>query len=339
MRRILFSALLITMCALSKSLDAQTVVSLHHSNGQITNYYQTDGLQKAYADAVDGDTIILPGATFAPPSKIEKQLTIFGTGHYNSAESPTGKSFINGNVVFDNGVDYFHIEGVHIIGSVNVASGATVSNITVKRCYISAGVSFTSTGAPSTNISFIESVISSTINLSNALGVGIHNSILGGSIHSSEGNTFSNNIFFYTSSPVSYSNNNTFTHNIFRVSNNTSLISASVGNKFFYNVIEATAPNYGTGAQAENNWTGVNFQSMFLNQDGTAFSYNDNYHLANPETYVDNNDTKVGIYGGVFPYKADAIPVIPNIKSSTISPTTNAEGKLEVNIEVEAQDN
>lgn len=339
MRRILFSALLITMCALSKSLDAQTVVSLHHSNGQITNYYQTDGLQKAYADAVDGDTIILPGATFAPPSKIEKQLTIFGAGHYNSAESPTGKSFINGNVVLDNGVDYFHIEGVHIIGAVTVASGATVSNITVKRCYISAGVSFTSTGDPATNISFIESVISSTISLSNAQGVGIYNSILGGSIHGSEGNTFSNNIFFYTSSPVYYSNNNTFTHNIFRVSNNTSLINYSVGNKFFYNVIEATAPNYGTGAQAENNWTGVNFQSMFLNQYGTAFSYNDNYHLANPETYVDNNDTKVGIYGGVFPYKADAIPVIPNIKSSTISPTTNAEGKLEVNIEVEAQDN
>jgi len=151
------------MCALSKSMVAQTVVSLHHSNGQITNYFQTDGFQKAYADAVDGDTIILPGATFAPPSRIEKQLTIFGTGHYNTAESPTGKTYINGNVVLDNGVDYFHIEGVHIIGAITVASGATVSNITFKRCYISGGAVFASTGDPSTNISFIESVISAVL--------------------------------------------------------------------------------------------------------------------------------------------------------------------------------
>jgi len=136
---------------------------------------------------------------------------------------------------------------------------------------------------------------------------------------------------------VSQSNNNTLTHNIFRVSSNASLTSSSVGNKFLYNVIEAPAPYYGTGAQAENNWTGVNFASMFI-QIGTSFSYDDNYHLANPQTYVDNNGTKVGIYGGVFPYKANSTPRIPEIKSSTISPTTNAEGKLEVNIEVEAQD-
>jgi hypothetical protein len=47
--------------------------------------------------------------------------------------------------------------------------------------------------------------------------------------------------------------------------------------------------------------------------------------------------TQVGIYGGALGYKPGAVPSNPHFSSATVAPTTNKDGKLNVNVKVIAQ--
>jgi hypothetical protein len=88
-----------------------------------------------------------------------------------------------------------------------------------------------------------------------------------------------------------------------------------------------------------NNYTNVAAAGIFVNQTGNAFSYSHNYHLQNPGTYIGADATQCGLYGGLMGYKEGAVPVNPHIRQKTISGTTDANGKLNVNITVGAQNN
>lgn len=324
---------------------SQMAVALHTGNGEgpgraVKYYYRSDGLQKAYLDAVDGDTIYLPGGTFAPPSLIEKRLTIYGTGHYPEESAATGKSIINGTINLGAGADNVHIEGVDVTGGIEVANNVSVNYLTVSRSRIGQSINFRGDKSnPCTGITFDGCVLGSNLFFSNLVNSGVFNSILAGYIYLSEANIFGNNIIFYSSNPVYVSSNNNFNNNIFRVSTNSMLVSSgSEGNYFRYNIIGASSPNYGTGAQATGNYTGVEFSSVFASQSGLSFSYDHDYHLINPETYTGTDGSQAGIYGGVFPYREGAVPVTPHITSAGISARSDAEGNIQIEISVEAQE-
>ena len=342
----LFTALFIflILCG-GPELYSQMATALHTDNDEgpgrtVKYYYLSDGFQKAYQDASDGDTIYLPGGTFPPPLLIEKQLTIYGTGHYPNATAVTGKTIINGTLNLGAGADNVHIEGVEVTGGIDVANNVSVNYLTVSRSRINGSIYFRGNKSnPCTGVTFEGCVIAGHLFFSNLVNSGVYNSILMGYISGSEANTFNNNIIYYTSSPVSTSSNNSFNNNIFRVSSNTLLVSSnSEGNYFRYNIIGATAPNYGTGAQATGNYTGVEFSSVFVNQSGTFFSYDHDYHLISPGTYPGTDETQAGIYGGIFPYREAAVPVTPHITGAAVSPRSDAEGNIQIEISVEAQE-
>lgn len=329
------------------ALYAQIVVALHTEGdaGQrkVNYYYQSDGFQKAYAEAADGDTIYLPGGTFVPPLSITKQLVIFGAGHYPDATTETGKTYINGEMRLAAGADHLHLEGLHITGGFSTLTNVSVNHIRVVRCFISGVISLSGdkTNA-STNISFTGCVLSGTwINyFDNIVNLAIHNSIIGGRINGSEANLFSNNIFFYTSNNAYIfinSHNNTIRNSIFYHSSNFYWVSVSTGNTWRNNIIPATAPIFGTDDTDTGNHKGVAFSPVFVSQSGGAFSYIDDYNLVNPLTYPGTDGFQVGLYGGVFPYREMAVTIAPHIKSSSVSSKTDAGGNIGVEITVEAQ--
>lgn len=303
-------------------------------------YYLSDGFREAYQDAADGDTIYLPGGTFQPPLLIEKQLTVYGTGHYPRATAVTGKTIINGNLNLGAGADYVHIEGVEVTGGIDVANNISVNYLTVSRCRIGQSINFRGDKSnPCTGVTFDGCVLSGNLFFGNLVNSGVFNSILAGYISGSEANTFSNNIIYYNANPVSGSSNNSFNNNIFRLSSNTMLVTSnSEGNYFRYNIIGATAPNYGTGAQATGNYTGVEFSSVFVSQSGTTFSYDNDYSLISPGTYTGTDEGQVGIYGGIFPYREAAVPVTPHITGAGVSSRSDDEGNIQIEISVEAQE-
>ncbi len=343
------AAILVFILAVnSPALYSQIAVALHTEGEGVARevkfYYRSDGFQQAYADAVDGDTIYLPGGTFSPPSSIAKELVIFGAGHYPGATTETGKTIISGDIRLAAGADHLHLEGLHITGGFSTFSNnVSVNNIRVVRCLISGAISIRGDKSnPSTNISFTGCVLASTATnfFDNIDNLAIYNSVINGRISGSEGNLFSNNIFFFTSSNaylLNSSDNNTIRNSIFYHKSEWYWISGSTGNSWLNNIIEVEGPRFHSTDTDAGNYKGVAFSPVFADQNGSAFSYEDDYSLVNPEAYTGTDGKQVGIYGGVFPYREMAIPVIPNISSSSVSPTTGPDGNLNIEITVEAQ--
>jgi hypothetical protein len=330
-----------TLLLMSTTINAQQRVALHN-NGTTTIFSSTSPFIDAYNAAADGDTIYLPGGTFTPPANFEKKLIIFGAGHYVDSTMATGKTFINGGVQLRENADNFHIEGVEITGSVTLYNNESINGVIIKRCKINGAININGDlSNPSTSLNIIGSIIYSMINLSNAQTAILSNNIIVKTFGSSNSNLFSNNIimgYIYGSSAdyLFSGNNNTLNNNIFLWGGSTP---SGYGNIFYNNIYIPVNPSYGTTPTAINNYTGVAQVDIFVNQTGVAFDYTHDYHLQNPSTYLGEDGSEVGIYGGMFPYKEGAVPVNPHIQIKNIAPQTDANGDLNIQLKVNAQDN
>ncbi len=96
--------------------------------------------------------------------------------------------------------------------------------------------------------------------------------------------------------------------------------------------------DFGTNS-SQNNWFGVAQSSIFVAQSGNVFDYNHDYHLKEPAKYIGSDGIQVGIYGGDTPYKEKAIPVNPHLVSKKIPFKTDADGNLQINMTIKAQEN
>ncbi|MCC7331890.1 MAG: hypothetical protein IT232_04695 [Flavobacteriales bacterium] len=330
--------LILATAAAAMTANAQ-IVALHSTSG--TQIFKGNtALNTAYTAAQNGDTLYLSGGSFTPPSNFDKQLMIFGTGHYVDSTMATGKTFIQGGITLSDNADNTMIQGVDINGNLTFTANQAVDNVTVRFCRMN---DFAATGSsnPSQNLSLINNAISGTVNLENVVNALIANSILGYFAANTNGHIIQNNIIL--SSYCSWGNcnfgsgnNNTFNNNI--ILHGTTNWGGN-GNTFQNNVFVNAAPSYGTTFTALNNYTNIPQANIFVNQTGAAFDYSNNYHLQNPVTYLGTDGTQVGIYGGTFPYKEGAVPSNPHIQQKNIAPTTDSNGDLQIQIKVAAQEN
>jgi hypothetical protein len=326
---------LIIAIATSMTVTAQTI-ALHSSTG-VQIIKGNTALATAYAAAQNGDTLYLSGGTYTPPAVFDKQLMIFGAGHYIDSTMATGKTFINGNLTLSENADMFYLEGVEVVNSLSFATNHSVNNVTIKRCKINANTSIAGNlSNPSNNLALIGNVFIGQIVLSNAINVMISNCIIQNGFNPTNGNVLSNNIFLSTATSFYfYGDNNILNNNIFL----NLLVSGGTGNVYSNNIFVTSNPTYGTNSTVIGSYTGINQSAIFVNQTGNAFNYAHNYHLQAPTTYLGKDNTEVGIYGGVFPYKEGAVPLNPHIQLKNISPTTGVNGDLQIQIQVEAQEN
>lgn len=331
---------LIIAIATTMTINAQTI-ALHSSTG-VQIIKGNTALATAYTAAQSGDTLYLSGHTFTPPSAFDKQLTIFGAGHYVDSTLATGKTFINGSVTLSENADLFHIEGVEITGNFAISTNHSVNNAVVKRCKING--TFNALGDlsnPTSNLSLIGNVILNRLNLENIQNSLLSNNIISNTFQGSNGNLINNNIImgFIWGSSMDYlffGSNNTLNNNIILWEGYFANVNGS-GNIFNNNLYVEPAPDYGATATSTGNYTGILQSAIFVNQTGTAFNYTHDYHLQNPTTYIGTDGSQVGIYGGTFPYKEGAVPLNPHIQLKNITPTTDSNGNLQIQIQVGAQ--
>ena len=331
---------LIVTVGISMAANAQTI-ALHSSTG-VQIIKGNAALATAYAAAQHGDTMYLSGGAYTPPANFDKQLTVFGAGHYVDSTMATGKTFINGNVTLSENADLFYLEGVEITGNFAFSTNHSANNVVIKRCKING--TFNALGDlsnPSTNLSLIGNVLMNRLNLENIQNSLLSNNIISNTFQGSNGNLISNNIimWYIWGSSMDYlffGSNNTLNNNIFLWEGYNANANGS-GNVFNNNLYVEPTPNYGTSATSIDNYTGVSLTAIFVNQTSTSFNYTDNYHLQAPSTYIGTDGTQVGIYGGMFPYKEGAVPLNPHIQVKNIAPKTNPNGDLQIQIQVEAQ--
>lgn len=146
MKKIIF---LIFGClmAISTGLHAQNntgKIFLQHE-GSITQVFNYDGMQKAIDAASAGDVIYLSKGEFNAGFKINKSISIVGSGadaaNYNDRTriNWTGDGVTIGSEENNNSLSLeISIKGVYFDGSTYLRSG--ISNVTITKCYFSNGL-------------------------------------------------------------------------------------------------------------------------------------------------------------------------------------------------------
>lgn len=336
MKKFLF---FLVMCLGITLVYSQPRVSLEH-NGTTTIFVGNGALVSAYNASVNGDVIYLAGGTFDVPS-FNKSISIYGAGAFPAATLTTGKTYLNGTLSIGEEADNFYLEGVEITGGVNFGYNQSVNNVTIKRCVINSDVNVTGANWNATNFALLESVVLGTLNFSNLQTGLVANNILQAFVRDSNGNMFTNNIFlhnycgYYGDYFLISNSNNTFQNNIFlRKCDN---FVSGTGNKFQKNVFVINPTAFGTTPTLLDNYMNVDDTTLFVNQTGNTASFDHDYHLVNPASYVGTDGTQVGIYGSTSPFKEQMIPENPHISVKNIGTSTNTSGELQIELKVEAQ--
>ena len=316
--------------------NAQVAVALHSSGGtQIFN--GTSPFLDAYAAAVDGDTIYLPGGLLSNPATLEKRLTIYGAGIHTDSTQATSKTIFSTSVTFGAGSDSSHLEGVYINSSVAITSNIKVDNLVIKRNYFNSfNAAGTNTANKSDNTQLIGNIIAGNVSFQHVSNGKIYNNILR-SISLAEYGWVANNFFYSQGStyPLSAVNNSLIENNFITGGsgfNNTYY--CSFINNIFTNNPTADLWNTYTG-----NYTSLSQAAVIVNGGSAVAFETSDFHLIDPVTYIGTTGDQVSIYGGYHPAKEGSVPVNPHIRLVNIAPSTTPTGDLNITIEVGAQDN
>jgi len=336
-RKILSSVLFFAIAG-TGAIFAQSRVALHHE-GQVTIFSGGAPFANACAAAADGDTIYLSGGAFVAPAEINKSIVVFGAGHYPDFTAVTYQTSVGGNITVKEGADNLRLEGILFTGNIAFASNEKVDNVTIARCRINGSLTYNGIypyTTPCLNHQIIQCVLIGDLVLDNLTGSTVSNCILQSAIIRGNDLIISNNVFlrvsYYPGSTIIPVFNgitgSTITNNVLLGKSYITYWQGSCTACLFFNNLLPTpvADNYNTTADL-----------MCVDETNNAFDYTDDFHLQNPETYVGTDGKEVGIYGGVLGYKPGAVPNNPHFDSATIAPSTDGEGKLNVNITVIAQ--
>ena len=324
---------------------AQNLIAVQ--NGNTPRFFQQ--VDDAIVNAVDGDTLYIPGGSWNLTQHINKRLHLIGVGHYPDSTKATFPTKINSQFILDSGASNGSITGINILGQLVVQTD--VNYYTVKRCRISGVFIYTK----SSNFSFMENVLDG--------GSLVANNVVASNF------TFFNNIisvnFSYSFDNANFSCiNSIFKNNIFLLNsycswgsctfsvaayfslfeNNVFLNTGSLGGVYYStlrnNIFVEGFSFDNTTKVGSNNLFGQPQAGIFVNQSGNTFDYSHDYHLQpnSPGKNAGTDGTDIGIYGGMFPWKEGSIPSNPHFQSIQIAPKTDTNGNLNVKIKVAAQD-
>lgn len=330
---------------ISLTAFGQRVATVHGASG-VQAFHSPDPFQDAYSAAVDGDTIYLPGGNMSVPATLNKAVLIYGAGYHPDSTQATMKTTLTGSISITQDASNSHYEGLEFLGSISTPSNEPISYVSFKRCLFNGIVNYNGTVQTATNNSFMECIFLNYVSIRNSVNTSFHNSFFESYVRYSYGNYFANNIFLLNT--TSTMNNvfrnadyNVIQNNIFRSESN-HIISTyssyySTGNMVYNNLFVCENPNLGGDPIFGGNYLDVDPNTLFVNQTGYAFDFTHDYNLQSPSVYLGNDGDEVGIYGGIFPFKAGGIPLNPHIQTKNIANQTNNNGELQIEIQVEAQ--
>lgn len=289
----------------------------------------------AITAAQHGASIYLPAGYWDESVTISKRLNIYGVGHYpNSSPITPGTSKIN-SMTFLNNTDSSTIQGLIIVNNLYYGNGSAVAvrNHFILRCNIgNCNIGISGTTAISNHV-FKECIINS-LTTSNATVP--NNIIFTNCFFTTVGNLRGSNIYFTN---CIFGSNNYFQNGTSRnllIEN--SIFMRTSADPFIY--LESSIINnciffspsvtWGSNAGVDN-ILNQNCAGTFVSGVCTSFSYAGDYHLkaGSPGEDAGTDGTDIGVYGGSSPFKDGGLPVIPSIKTFSVSKNP-VDGKIQV---------
>lgn len=328
--------ILLAMVLVTATATAQLRFMVQNANDAAV--YET--FASALAATQQGDTLYLPGGNFNIGNiVINKKITMIGAGHYPAYAQATSRTELTGNINLQAGADTSQFNGFYLTGDIQwgtTPSNQTANKITISRCNVNAiRLSY---GGPSTSeqILISENVVRAGIVGANAQNVLIEKNILYNISGFNNNALISNNVIWAGNSVFCLENITSCT-----IQNNIIMLWGDAS-YLFYNSSANTVQNnlfVTTYAGGTNNIDKQAVETIFVSHPGGAFSYDSDFHLkeTSPGKNAGTDGTDIGIYGTMSPYKEGAVPFNPHITINNISTRTDSEGKLDVKVTVEAQ--
>ncbi|MDX9908472.1 MAG: hypothetical protein RBS23_03345 [Mariniphaga sp.] len=306
------------------------------SNGTANFYAEW---AQAWQNTQAGDTIYLPGGTFNTGTiTIDKPITIIGVGHDTAYIHDKLFSHLNGEIRLLKGADGTMLHGFQMaklrIGT--NADNETVKNITISRCRFTGDFTLGSTNPSTASQIIVDECVLNNVNGMNAKHVSFTKNNLTGSISNFDQNvSFVNNFFSYNYYTLYRISSTLFRNNIFRSSVFYNA-SDSPGNLFENNIF---VRNFTIDPQTDLNTWNNNYFNQPLDDIFVNFAEGD-YHLKPTSVGVGagTDGYDIGIYGTAIPYKEGAVPFTPRIVQESVSKQTDDDGKININVKVEAQE-
>lgn len=349
MKKLFLSLIAVIVGTMGSYAQSDLVATLTHGSS-LTTFTGATALSEAYTAAAEGDVITLSPGVFNAVD-IEKAITVRGAGMVGLESNGYVSTQITGEMTINvpsSSSSVLTIEGIHALGTVSM-NGDNLAPINLIKCRFEGTV--TGFGVNMNAISCIfasrldavnrnvwSDYKNTTFSCTNCVLINAHSAESAGSrvakiiatnslvfIDDNGGaGTFVllNSIIttFYTYSlPLSCSAQNCLGIN--RIEN--------VNGPLFANIINSSnvmADGAGTAAYSQI------FKTLTMLD--TNPSVTETYELTETAaaTYLGNDGTQVGIYGGSYPF--DPTPTNPQIKTFTVSNTTDG-GTLKVKINVE----
>ena len=338
MKKFMFILMVALVSGFSKSVAQNTLVATLSHGEDITMYYGTYALQEAHAAAASGDVINLSGGAFQSVN-ITKAVTLRGTGIDDAA--PT---YISGDFTINipsSDANRLSMEGIRCTGTItmrgtfnspyfvksqfyafNYYDNPTIKNAMFANCKITSSYNLIG----SSTVQFINSYVSGFQNASSTTSAASFiNCVIKpqNSGHYPEyicSSQLLNCIIYQTCYNTKNSSNKLPSSTI-------ATNCVSIG---YSNLFGAQAANTGNKSVNYNE-----FNKVFKTFTG-AYSDSQTFELTDEAktTYLGNDGTEVGLYGGVLPYSST--PSYPQITKMNVANKTTADGKLSVEIEVSA---
>jgi|JI6StandDraft_1071083.scaffolds.fasta_scaffold03579_5 hypothetical protein len=355
--------LLVIPILIVKLSYTQNLVTVQGSSG--VSFYTS--INSAVSSASNGDTIYIPGGSWSitPSLTINKKLHIFGVGHNPDSTIATGYTLLTGDINILSNASGGSISGLKCAGTIRfgtTAGNQDVNNYEISRCNLTnLYLGFSSPTTAELNLFYENLVTNGVVDLYNSVNNGFYNNVFYIVKNVGINNLFRNNIFnlsmaenysdgyFWYGCQASFVNakGSLFENNIFRGK----LMSAggyndNFSNCTFYNNLFSMEGDCGSAAPT---CTGcVDYNSLLSQPDslifeyypiGQVFQYDLNFQLqeSSQGKNAGTDGSDIGVYGGTYAWKESGTPKTPHIQTKAIGAASNADGTLDVEIKVKAQ--
>ena len=307
----------------TKNTFAQNQVAILQHNDTLSAFYGPEALSAAHTAASDGDIITLSSGNFNGCT-LSKAVTIHGAGCVDDPES--------------------HLAPTRIPGALYISKSDGTSPLTMEGIWFGAIHRYTAK-----NVRFIKCNINNTTYSNSNSDFYFVNCIIKEFSFNGNGLLIQNSVVRFTYYYQNDQNNMNIINNSVVCLNN----DLNIGNTRGYNCILATANNNGAtnstfyncveiqtgdtnifeGQLNESNMQVNSYDEVFETFAGTV-EYNENYQLKSDfaSSFLGNDGTEVGIYGGLLPYNTR--PSYMYIRTTNVAGQTNEDDKLSVEIEL-----
>ncbi len=326
-RLILFALLLINTLGATRLFAQSTLMATLSHEGNVTTYNGTNAFSQAMSAAVDGDIITLSPGSFSA-ADITKAVTIRGAG--GGCDGGWNEEAWNHATTINGGI-----------------SIRTSNAILVEDVYFNEKLYYDYGEIINSNSKFIRCRISDVTNSwsGKIIDAQFINCYITGHVYCKAGSNmnFTNCIVRYP-----YNDENSYMDFLNCVIRGGNYGNLSIYNSNFKNCIYINYDsyhNYGSYLQSSNSashcvFIGPNdnfFKDVspsISNTSATESFLLDDYQLndAAKATYLGTDDTEIGIYGGIMPFKTT--PANPHISDMKVAQKTTESGNLKVEITV-----